>query len=114
MGGWVYIMTNKPHGTIYVGVTSNLARRVWEHSQEIVPGFTKRYGLKRLVYMEPHEDITDAIRREKAIKAWLRAWKVNLIQAEKISGGMICTNDWLMGFRRSRGWSACADHDVYY
>ena len=80
-GGWVYIMTNRPDGTLYVGVTADLPRRVWEHRNETADGFTKRYGLKRLVYAERHEDIRDAIHREKTIKTWRRAWKVRLIRA---------------------------------
>ena len=79
-GGWVYIVTNKRNGTLYVGVTSDIARRAWEHREGVVEGFTKRYGLKRLVYAERHEEITDAIRREKRIKDWPRAWKINLIR----------------------------------
>jgi predicted GIY-YIG superfamily endonuclease len=63
-GGWVYIMTNRPNGILYLGVTSDLARRAWEHRMGLVEGFTKRYGLKRLVYDERHEDIRSAIRRE--------------------------------------------------
>jgi putative endonuclease len=55
-GGWVYIVTNRPNGTLYVGVTSNLARRAWEHREGVAEGFTKRYGLKRLVYAERHDD----------------------------------------------------------
>lgn len=72
-------MTNQANGTLYVGVTSNLARRVWEHREGLTDGFTKRYGLKRLVYVERHEDIRDAIQREKNLKHWPRAWKVRLI-----------------------------------
>jgi putative endonuclease len=68
-GGWVYIMTNRPNGILYTGVTSDIARRAYEHREGIVPGFTKRYGLKRLVYMEFHESIADAIQRESNIKA---------------------------------------------
>ena len=79
-GGWVYIMTNRPDGTLYVGVTADLPRRVWEHRNETADGFTKRYGLKRLVYAERHEDIRDAIHREKTIKTWRRAWKIRLIR----------------------------------
>ena len=79
-GGWVYIVTNRPNGTLYVGVTSDLARRVHEHREGTARGFTRRYGLTRLVYAEPHEDIREAIRREKAIKGWRRAWKVRLIR----------------------------------
>ncbi|HIJ61119.1 MAG TPA: GIY-YIG nuclease family protein [Rhodospirillaceae bacterium] len=78
-GGWVYILTDRPNGTLYVGVTSDLARRTWEHREGAVDGFTKRYGLKRLVYAEPHEDIRAAIQREKTLKHWPRAWKVRLI-----------------------------------
>ena len=81
-GGWIYIMTNKANDTLYVGVTSDLSRRVWEHREGLVDGFTKRYGLKRLVYAERHDDIRDAIQREKSIKHWPRARKVRLIHAE--------------------------------
>ena len=80
-GGWVYIMANHPNGTLYVGVTSDLARRAWEHREGFVDGFTKQYGLKRLVYVERHEDIVSAIQREKNLKHWSRAWKVKLILA---------------------------------
>jgi putative endonuclease len=81
-GGWVYIMTNRPNGTLYIGVTSDLPRRVWEHREGVVEGFTKRYDLKRLVYIERHEDIVSAIQREKTLKHWSRAWNVKLILAE--------------------------------
>ena len=80
-GGWVYIMTNRPNGTLYVGVTSDLARRVWEHREGVIKGFTKKYGLRRLVWTERHEDIQAAIQREKNIKHWSRTWKVRLILA---------------------------------
>ena len=76
---WVYIMTNRRNGTLYVGVTNDICRRAWEHREGLQPGFTKRYGLKRLVYVEPHDGIAAAIQREKAIKTWPRAWKVRLI-----------------------------------
>jgi putative endonuclease len=78
-GGWVYIMTNRPNGTLYVGVTSDLTRRAWEHREGVANGFTKRYGLKQLVYVERYEDIRTAIQREKNLKHWPRAWKVKLI-----------------------------------
>jgi putative endonuclease len=78
-GGWVYIMTNRPNGTLYIGVTNFLARRVCEHRDGAVPGFTRRYGLKRLVYCERHDDIRLAMQREKTLKHWPRAWKVRLI-----------------------------------
>ena len=80
-GGWVYIMTNRPNGTLYTGVTGDLRRRAWQHREGVVEGFTKRYGLKRLVYAERHEDIREAIRRESAIKKWPRAWRVRLIRS---------------------------------
>jgi putative endonuclease len=79
-GGWVYILTNKRDGTLYVGVTSDLLKRAWEHREGVVAGFTKRYGLKLLVYFEWHDEITLAIQREKNIKHWSRAWKIELIQ----------------------------------
>jgi putative endonuclease len=81
-GGWVYIMTNRPNGTLHVGVTSGLARRAWEHCEGLIDGFTKRYGLKRLVFAERHEDIRTAIQREKNLKHWPRAWKVRLMLGE--------------------------------
>ena len=80
-GGYVYIMTNRPDGILYVGVTSDLVRRVFEHRSGFVAGFTKRYGLKRLVYFEQFDDIRDAIQREHNIKHWPRAWKVRQIVA---------------------------------
>ena len=80
-GGWVYIVTNRPNGILYVGVTSDLARRAWEHREGVVAGFTRRYGLTRLVYVERHEEILAAISREKTIKGWRRAWKTRLIGA---------------------------------
>ena len=78
-GGWIYIMTNRPNGILYVGVTADLARRVWQHREGLIEGFTKRYGLKRLVYVERYDDIRTAIQREKNLKHWSRAWKVRLI-----------------------------------
>ena len=80
-GGWVYIVTNRPNGTLYVGVTSDLPRRIWEHREGIIDGFTRRYGLKRLVWCEAHATIQSAIQREKTMKHWPRAWKVRLILA---------------------------------
>lgn len=80
-GGWVYIMTNRPDGTLYVGITSDLARWVFEHREGVFGGFTKTYGLKRLVYAERHDDIESAIQREKNIKHWKRSWKVQLIHS---------------------------------
>lgn len=81
-GGYVYFMTNRPNGVLYVGVTSDLIRRVYEHRCGFVDGFTRRYGLKRLVYFERYEDIRDAIQREHNIKHWPRAWKVRRIMID--------------------------------
>jgi putative endonuclease len=80
MGGWVYIMTNKRNGTLYVGVTADIRRRAWEHREELAEGFTKRYGLGQLVHAEWHDDIRDAIHREKRIKHWSRKQKLTLIE----------------------------------
>ena len=81
-GGWVYIMTNRPNRTLYVGTTTNLARRVWEHRNNVADGFTRKYSLYRLVYAEKHDDILVAKQRERNIKHWRRAWKVRLILKE--------------------------------
>jgi putative endonuclease len=77
--GFVYFMSNRPDGTLYVGVTSDLVRRYYEHRNGLVAGFTKRYGLKLLVYFEQHDDIRNAIQRETIIKHWPRGWKVRPI-----------------------------------
>ena len=76
----VYILANKPNGTLYIGVTSNLVQRVWQHKNDLVEGFTKRYGIHRLVWYEAHESMESAITREKMLKRWKRAWKIRLIQ----------------------------------
>jgi len=81
-GGWIYIVTNRPFGTLYIGVTSNLPRRAWEQRASAIDGFTKRYGLTRLVFAEWHDEILLAIQREKAMKHWRRAWKLNVIVAQ--------------------------------
>jgi len=78
----VYIMASKRNGTLYTGVTSDLARRVWEHKNNVVGGFTKRYGVHDLVFFELHDSMMSAINREKQIKKWNRAWKLQLIEAE--------------------------------
>ena len=80
-GGFVYMMSNKRDGILYVGVTSDLPKRIYEHRSGFVAGFTKRYGMKRLVWFEPHDDIRGAIQREKTMKHWSRAWKVRTINA---------------------------------
>ena len=78
----VYLLASHYHGTLYVGVTSDLARRVWQHRTDAVDGFTKRYGIHDLVWYECHATMPDAIAREKTIKRWRRAWKVALIEQE--------------------------------
>jgi putative endonuclease len=78
----VYMMANKLNGTLYVGVTSNLYQRVHEHREGLIPGFTQRYGLKRLVWYESIERMTQALRREHTLKGWPRDWKINLIERE--------------------------------
>jgi putative endonuclease len=79
-GGWIYVLCNKPHGVLYVGVTADLVARIAQHRAGEGGVFTRRHHCTRLVYAEPHDSIEDAIRREKAIKAWLRVWKLQLIQ----------------------------------
>jgi len=79
MSFWVYILASKPGGTLYVGVTNDLVRRTYEHRSDLIPGFTKRYGVKRLVYFEEHDTAYAAIQREKNIKHWSREWKIDLI-----------------------------------
>ena len=80
MPGYVYIMASQRNGTLYTGVTTDLEGRVYEHKEGILPGFTKRYGCKMLVWYEEHFDISDAIQREKSIKRYYRKWKLNLIE----------------------------------
>ncbi len=76
----VYIMASKRNGTLYTGVTSNLVQRVWQHKNNLVEGFTERYGIHTLVWYEVHETMTSAITREKKIKNWKRIWKLALIE----------------------------------
>jgi len=77
---YVYILTNKRHTVFYTGITNNLERRVWEHKQKIIQGFTKKYNIEKLVYFEVFEDVLEAIRREKQIKCWVRRRKIALIE----------------------------------
>jgi putative endonuclease len=78
----VYIVTNKPRGTLYIGMTGHLAHRMWQHRTHALPGFTDRYNLTRLVWCETHSEFLTAIRREKTLKHWRRAWKIGLIEQE--------------------------------
>ena len=77
---YVYMLASQRNGTLYVGVTSDLSRRVWEHKEGLTPGFTSEYGVVRLVWYEAYGDISDAILREKRVKRWRRAWKLRLIE----------------------------------
>ena len=81
MSAYVYMLASKRNGTLYVGVTNDLVRRVWEHKEGIADGFTRRYGVKLLVYYEEHARIIEAIQREKTLKRWYRRWKLNAIEA---------------------------------
>ena len=79
---FVYLLASKPHGTLYVGSTSDLVRRVWEHKEKVVPGFTAKYGVDRLVWFECYDKLEAALQREKRIKNWRRDWKIELIERE--------------------------------
>jgi putative endonuclease len=78
---WTYIMASKRNGTLYVGVTSDIVRRTWQHREGIIPGFTKTYGVKMLVYFEQFDDVRFAISREKRLKFYRRRWKIRLIES---------------------------------
>jgi putative endonuclease len=80
MAYYVYIMASKRNGTLYVGVTNDLVRRIYEHREGQADGFTKKYGVKTLAYFESHDDIDRALQREKNLKHWRRAWKIDLIE----------------------------------
>ena len=78
----VYILASKRNGTLYVGVTSDLVKRIWAHKNNMVEGFTKRYGVHHLVWLEIHDNMESAIKREKQIKEWQRKWKLELIESK--------------------------------
>ncbi|MFN7709552.1 MAG: GIY-YIG nuclease family protein [Holosporales bacterium] len=82
---WVYILASGKNGTLYVGVTNDISRRIFEHKKKLTHGFTKKYNVNQLVYIEEFEDIHEAIHREKCIKRWNRAWKLRLIQEQNPS-----------------------------
>jgi len=82
---YIYILANKRNGTIYTGVTSDLIKRIYEHKNDLVEGFTKKYKVHELVYFEETNDVESAIKREKQIKAWKRSWKLELIEKENPS-----------------------------
>lgn len=79
----VYLLASRCNGTLYVGITSDLLKRVWEHKEDLVDGFTKRYSVHTLVWCELHATMESAIRRERAIKEWKRQWKLALVEKEK-------------------------------
>ena len=105
MSYFVYILASRRHGTLYIGVTNDLARRVWEHREGVGSKFAKKYGVHRLVYAEPYENIERAIQREKTMKEWPRAWKIRQIERDnpewddlydKLNGfasGSLCVGD---------------------
>jgi putative endonuclease len=80
MAYYTYLLASQRNGTLYCGVTSDLIKRVWEHKEGLADGFTKKYGVKMLVWFEIHEDVNEAIIREKQIKEWQRKWKLELIE----------------------------------
>lgn len=80
MAFYTYILASKPRGTLYTGMTNNLVRRIWEHREELVPGFTRKYGVHRLVWFEANAEPGPALLQEKRIKHWFRAWKIALIE----------------------------------
>ena len=79
---FAYLLASNPSGTLYIGSTSDLVRRVWEHKVKAVPGFAANYGVDRLVWFERHETLETAMRREKRVKSWKRAWKIELIEKD--------------------------------
>ncbi|MDP6687992.1 MAG: GIY-YIG nuclease family protein [Alphaproteobacteria bacterium] len=80
--GYVYLLSSQRGGTLYIGVTSNLAQRIWQHREGLVDGFTGKHGVNRLVYIEAFDDIEAAIAREKAMKKWRRRWKIDAIEGQ--------------------------------
>ena len=79
---YVYILASRARGTLYIGVTNDLVRRVYEHRNDVIGGFTSRYGVHTLVYYEMYQDVRDAIQREERLKRWRRAWKIELIEKD--------------------------------
>ena len=91
---YVYILANKRNGTLYIGVTNNLQRRVYEHKQKLIKGFTNKYKVHHLVYYEPTSDIKSALQREKQLKKWERNWKMELIEKDNPSWQDLCEILW--------------------
>ena len=88
----VYMLASKRNGTLYIGVTSNLQKRAWEHKNDVIEGFTKQYRVHLLVYYELHGDMVSAITREKQIKKWNREWKIELIEEKNPDWKDLCNN----------------------
>jgi putative endonuclease len=99
---WVYILCSECNGTLYVGVTNNLVRRVYEHKQKLIDGFTKKYNINKLVHAEEFNDVHEAIYREKCIKKWNRAWKLKLIEQYNPRWENLYENMFKAGFPPSR------------
>ena len=86
----VYILASKRNGTLYIGVTSDLVKRIWEHKNDMVEGFTKRYDVHQLVWYELHENMESAIEREKRLKEWKRKWKLELVESTNPNWPDLC------------------------
>jgi putative endonuclease len=106
---YVYILASRKNGTLYIGVTNDLIRRVWEHREGLNEGFTKKYGVKMLVYFEAFEDIDSAIHRETRMKKWKRRWKMRVIEEKNYEWRDLY--DVLNGGTALPGWPAVAGHD---
>ena len=110
MGYYVYILASRKDGAIYVGVTNDIVRRIYEHRTKVIKGFTSKYNITRLVWFEIYDDPISAIPREKELKKWKRAWKVQLIES-RIRDGMTCTSPFVDPRRPTviPGWSEGPD-----
>ena len=100
---YVYILASKKFGTLYTGITNDPLRRVYEHRKNLISGFTKKYGIHMLVWLERHEDVHEAILREKRIKKWRREWKINLIERYNPQWLDLWDEIWTNGSPPSRG-----------
>lgn len=100
---YVYILASQKYGTLYIGITSNLLKRVYQHKEGLVAGFTKKYHVKKLVYYEVHGDVHEAILREKQMKKWRRDWKINLIERDNPQWlDIYCELTWINSFPPTR------------
>ncbi len=103
----VYMLASRRNGTLYIGVTSDLVKRVWEHRNDLAEGFTKRYGVHTLVWYELHEEMPSAIAREKAMKEWKRRWKLDLIERDNPEWRDLYEN--VLGLDSGSGLETCRD-----